>query len=209
MKKRNIFDYKLKIMIAVITGDIINSRKSEPKHWLNVLKTELNTFGKESKQWEIYRGDSFQLEIKAEEALKAALLIKAAIKQFKSIDVRLAIGIGEKDYTGASVTESNGTAFVRSGECFENLKKNTLAIKSNDAVFDAHINIMLDLALLTMDNWTPTASVLFKTALEHPNHNQQELAELLNRKQSNISAGLKRAGYDEISKMLQFYENKF
>ena len=116
-------------MTGIITGDIINSKKSDPKQWLNALKTILNSYGKSPLTWEIYRGDSFQLEVNPNLALEACILIKATIKQFENIDVRLAIGIGEKEYHSESITESNGSAFVNSGECFENLKKTTLAIK--------------------------------------------------------------------------------
>lgn len=196
-------------MTSIITGDIISSRSGDPALWLPALKSELNKYGATPQYWEIYRGDSFQLEITPKTALKTALLIKATIKQFKTIDVRLAIGVGEKTYSANAITESNGSAFVNSGECFEALKKTTLAIKTADPVFNTTINIMLDLALLTMDNWTPKASTLFKTTLEHSDYNQVEIAKLLNRKQSNISSGLKRTGYDEISKMLQFYNSKF
>ena len=57
-------------MIAIITGDIVNSRKLTSKIWIDGLKKLLNTFGKNPIEWEIYRGDEFQLEIKnPEEAL--------------------------------------------------------------------------------------------------------------------------------------------
>tara|TARA_B110000305_G_C19373082_1_gene605540 strand:- start:790 stop:930 length:141 start_codon:yes stop_codon:yes gene_type:complete len=46
-------------MIAVITGDIINSRKGEVERWIGPLKETLNRYGVEPKNWEIYRGDSF------------------------------------------------------------------------------------------------------------------------------------------------------
>ncbi|MBQ0768823.1 MAG: transcriptional regulator [Bizionia sp.] len=195
-------------MTSIITGDIISSKSGDPNLWLPALKRELNKYGTTPKHWEIYRGDSFQLEVSPKTALKTALLLKATIKQFKTIDVRLAIGVGEKTYDADSITESNGSAFVNSGACFEALKKSTLAIKTQDSTFNTTINIMLDLALLTMDNWTPKASLLFKTTLEHSNYNQVDIAKLLDRKQSNISAGLKRTGYDEISKMLDFYNSQ-
>jgi len=196
-------------MTSIITGDIINSRKSEPKTWIKVLKAALNTYGKTPQQWEIYRGDSFQLEVSPKNALKTAILIKAAIKQFKTIDVRLAIGIGEKTYTAKNITESNGDAFVKSGDCFENLKKTTLALKSENENFDTPLNIMIELALLTMDNWTPTTSTIFKMAIEHPDKKQSDLAKMLGKEQSNISEGLKRAGYDEVNKLIKFYEAQF
>lgn len=195
-------------MTSIITGDIINSKKSSPKLWLETLKTILNSYGNSPLSWEIYRGDSFQLEINPKQALKACVLIKATIKQFENIDVRLAIGIGEKTYQSNKITESNGSAFVNSGECFEALKKTTLAVKSPFNEFDNSINIMLELAQLILNNWTSTSAILIKTALENPDLNQSQLAKILKKTQGNISQGLKRAGYDEISKLLYYYETQ-
>ena len=195
-------------MTSIITGDTINSKETLPQAWLDTLKLALNNFGNNPKQWEIYRGDSFQLEVPIQDALQAAFLIKAAIKQHKNLDVRLAIGIGEKTFSTPKITESNGSAFVNSGECFETLKKTTLAIKSPYKSFDDQINIMLELAQLTTNYWTSTSANLVKTALEHPQLNQKALAEKLNKTQGNISQGLKRAGYDELSKLLDYYKNQ-
>ena len=192
-------------MTAIITGDIINSRTQDAKDWLNQLKAELNLYGQTPKQWEIYRGDSFQMEMEPKDALKAAILIKASMKQFKTIDVRIAIGIGEKTYDAPAITEANGSAFINSGECFEKLKKTNLAVKSEHPEFDTPINIMLELALLTMNTWTQTSASLVKLALTNPEANQIELAELTQSTQGNISQGLKRAGFDEILKMIHFY----
>jgi len=196
-------------MIAVITGDIINSRIVDVQQWMPELKKVFNKYGSEPKNWEIYRGDSFQLEILPSEALQVAILIKAAIKQFKSLDVRIAIGIGEKTYQSEKITESNGNAFIYSGECFEKLKKQTLSIKTIWKDFNQTMNVMFELATLTMDNWTPTSSLIIKTALESEhNINQKKIAILLNKKQSNISTGLKRGGFYEIQKMLNYYQKE-
>lgn len=192
-------------MTGIITGDIINSKKNTPENWLEALKTILNSFGKTPQTWEVYRGDSFQLEIQPEKALQACILIKATIKQFENLDVRLAIGIGEKTYQSKNITESNGSAFINSGECFENLKKTTLAVKSPFQLFDTSINIMLELAQLTINNWSSTSAILVKTTLENPGLNQNQLAEIFKKTQGNISQGLKRAGFDEISKLLDYY----
>jgi hypothetical protein len=193
-------------MIGVLTGDIINSRDSEPSEWLSILKKELNKYGETPKTWEIFRGDSFQLEVDYLEALKAAYLIKAAIKQNSSLDVRIAIGIGNKSHNANTITEANGSAFVFSGQCFEDLKRKNLAIETANRAFNNTLNIMIDLAALTTDSWTPTEAETFKTALENPKLNQKELAKLLSKTQSNISAGLKRSGYDEILKLLDYYQ---
>lgn len=195
-------------MIAIITGDIINSRKEDPKKWMEKLKAVLNSIGKEPKDWEIYRGDSFQVRIQPEESLRLALRLKSAIKQYKDLDLRMAIGIGEVDYDSEKITESNGMAFVRSGECFEALKKETLAVRSSNKHFDKTINIMLSLASLTMDSWTPSSSEIISLSLQYPDKKQTDLAKLLNKPQSNISIGLKRGGYDEIQKLLNYYKEE-
>ncbi len=195
-------------MVAVLTGDIKNSTEHQTTEWLPLLKTALNRYGTIQTDWEIYRGDSFQLETSPSKALEAAIYTKACLKQMKNSDVRIAIGLGEKNYSADRVTESNGPAFVYSGSCFENLKKRNLAIQSHNSVFDDHINLLLELALLTMDHWTPATSKTVKTALENPGFNQKQLAKTLHKSQGNISEELNKAGFDEIKKMMRFYNQQ-
>lgn len=195
-------------MVAVLTGDIKNSTEHKASEWLPLLKQALDRYGKEPSDWEIYRGDSFQLQTEPEKALEAALYIKACLKQVRQMDVRIAIGLGEKTYNAKKVTESNGEAFVYSGKCFENLKKQNLAIKTSHTGFDGHINLLLELASLTMDNWTPAISKTVKSAIENPEMNQRELASLLGKSQGNISEELKKAGFDEVQKMIDFYKTQ-
>jgi hypothetical protein len=194
-------------MIAVITGDVINSRKGEIENWIMSLKATLNQYGKEPQNWEIYRGDSFQLCLEPKKALLAAHHIKATIKLSKAHDVRLGIGLGEEEYASSKITESNGSAYVNSGECFEGLKKQTIGIKSENNKLDQSLNLMLSLSLLTTNNWSETVSSVIKTAIENPDKNQKEIANLLNKSQSSISEALKRGGFDEILKMNEFYVN--
>jgi len=195
-------------MISIITGDIINSRKSKPKVWLKALKTILGKYGKEPIHWEIFRGDSFQIEIDPKYALKLAINIKLSIKQHKDIDVRIAIGIGDKTYSANKITESNGTAFINSGECFDNLKKTTLAIKTPNKDFDYTLNTMFNLALLTIDNWTIKSVKLLQVVFDNPNKNQKEIAKLMNKSQSSISEALDRAGFNELLQVLVYYQYK-
>ena len=194
-------------MIGVITGDIINSsRVAGSGKWLSTLKAALETEGPTPKRWEITRGDSFQVEIaQPESALWKALHIKALIKRIAGLDVRMAIGIGTKTYHAAKISEANGDAFVRSGRLFDQLKKNTLAISSPWGDMDRAINICLELALLTMDRWTPNSAETMALAIEHPEKTQLELAKILQISQGRISERQQRAGYDEIMKMEVYF----
>lgn len=193
---------------SVITGDIINSRKINSEKWIHSLKNVLNTFGSEPTEWEIYRGDSFQLEITPEDALLAAILIKAYIKQNKEVDVRMAIGLGNINHKAKKITESNGTAFINSGECYDNLKRKTLVISSDNKTFDEDINVCIDLALLTMNNWTENSAEIVRLRIEKPNATQKELSEELQISQSNVSSRITRSGYDEIMNMEKKYRGK-
>ena len=149
-------------MIAVLTGDIINSTKDEHLQWLDTLKKVLSQYGKEPKNWEIFRGDSFQLEISPEIALYCAIHIKAAIKQQPDLDVRIAIGIGNKIYSAEKITQSNGEAFIFSGESFDKIHKDRMVIKTPWKDLTNEVNLYLDLALLTMNSWLPATAIVVK-----------------------------------------------
>lgn len=195
-------------MVAVITGDIVNSRGGEAGEWLPLLKEILDFYGSPGKDWEIFRGDSFQMSLDPEKALLACLHLKAGIKTQKELDVRLAIGIGEEDHNTGKITEANGTAYVRSGECFEALKKQNLAILTGDSHTDELLNLIFSLALLTMNNWSPLVSDVIRTAIENQDKNQKELSEFLKRSPSSVNEALKRGGYDEVMEMNDFYIKK-
>lgn len=201
-------EYIYSMKTAIITGDIIKSQDQGPEQWMEALKAVLSNFGTSPENWEVYRGDSFQLETTPNKALYAALIIKAHLKQHSNLAVRLAIGIGEKTFKTSKITESNGSSFVNSGTCFENLKKNTLAIKTQHEHLDQSLNVMFELASLTIDNWTSAAAQLIAYALKHPDHNQQRIAKHQKTTQSNVSQGLKRGGFEELSKLLQYYHTQ-
>lgn len=195
-------------MIAVVTGDIVNSRQAAAEDWLYVLKESLQLYGRHTQDWEIFRGDSFQLRLEPQLSLKASLQIKAAIKQKKDLDVRLAIGIGEEDYQGNSISESNGSAYVRSGVCFEDLKKQLMGISTGNKSKDEILNLFFSLALLTMNSWSPTVAGTVSSFLQHPEKSQTEMAGILGKSQSSLSEALKRGGYEEIMQLETYYRKE-
>jgi DNA-directed RNA polymerase specialized sigma subunit len=194
-------------MIAIITGDIINSEGHKASEWISVLKKQFLEWGKNPTDWEIYRGDEFQLKIAPESALRAAFQIKAAIKSTKNLDVRMAIGLGTETFKGDTVSESNGDAYQRSGRIFETLKeeKLTLAIATVNEKEDQSLNLMLRLALDFMNEWTSVSAELITIALANPKMSQQEIAEQLNIQQSAVSQRQKRARLDLVLQLLEYY----
>jgi hypothetical protein len=198
-------------MISVITGDIINSRKSSPDHWMKLLKGELNTFGKSPGCWEIYGGDTFQLRVDDPlKALTAAIRLKAVIKLEKPLDVRIAIGIGDITYKSKKITECNGPAFIHSGEKFKTLKKEKqkIAVKSSWPEFDTTINLCLKLGMIAMDKWSVNSAELVALALSFPNDSQAELGRSLKINQNAVSRRFSRAHFDELMELNELYKTR-
>ena len=199
-------------MVSVITGDIIKSTQfSNPEIWLAPLRTALSLTGIDKKYWEVFRGDSFQIEIKENEnAFHIAIYIKACLKTIKGLDVRMAIGVGEKTFEGNTITESNGNAFQFSGETLEALKKEktNLKIKTANDWLNEELNLYFKLALISMDNWTANSAETVKVALENQSALQTDMAKTFGISQDAVSKRLKRAYFNEIMALDKMYRNK-
>lgn len=203
-------------MTSVITGDIISSTKyQDPNIWLVPLKEALGKLESKFNRWEIYRGDSFQIEVKDYfNAFQYAIYLKACIKSIKNLDVRIAIGIGEKSFEGNSVTEANGEAFQFSGETLEQLKKekHNLKIKTSNFELNQELNLYFKLASIAMDNWTVNSAEAVKLYLENQDTNtkktQKEIAEVIGINQDAVSKRMKRAYLDEIMELDLMFREK-
>lgn len=152
---------------AVITGDILQSSKleAERRQWvMRSLSGALEQWNEDFEmESEIIRGDSFQCLLpKPAIALRIALLIRTYIRSLNPtdayeinprknpkashsrllthwlVDVRIAIGIGEIDYEGGTLAESDGEAFHLSGRALDELKhdRSRMVVASDDAHSD-------------------------------------------------------------------------
>lgn len=208
-------------MIAIITGDIIASRKLvNQEKWLSPLKSLFASWGNNPRDWKLERGDFFQVEItNIEDVLKKALEIKALIKKvspvdehkkISTIDVRLAMGIGEKSYTGESISESNGSAFINSGEKFDVLKKEniTMGIKTPWQALDEEMNLYLKLAGTFMDKWSVSSAELMQIILNNPNITQEEIGKRLGIKQNSVSGRWNRANVNELLEVEKIFRKR-
>ena len=129
-------------MVAVLTADLIDSSHYEEEllnEVLDTLKSEFkdisNGYGNSEVRFKIYRGDSFQGVINSpEEALKLAVLIKAAVNRIhvkktrksknysKIADLKISIGVGMQELEREEISESNGQAFQFSGRTLDAMK---------------------------------------------------------------------------------------
>ena len=197
-------------MIVILTGDIINSRKVPSKKWIDDLKTIFQSIGKSPNDWEIYRGDEFQLEIKnIEDALIIAFQIKAFFKSI-NLDVRMSLGFGDKTYKTKKITESNGSAFIRSGELFETLKKQkiNLAVNSGNPDFDEEFNLILQLSMSFMDSWLQQSAEFVLVAIKNPTLSQEEIGLKLGINQAAVSRRQKRSQFELMLQVERYFRKK-
>lgn len=197
---------------SIITGDIVKSRSlKNPELWITALKSALAYLNSDTSQWEIYRGDSFQIEITdISKSFISAVYLKACVKMIHGLDVRLGIGIGKKTYESNTISESNGEAFIFSGETLESLKKEkvNLRLKTTDAQLNDELNLYLKLASTFMDSWTVSSAEIVKLSIEQPDALQQELADIIGTKQDAISKRQKRAELDLIWELDSMFQQK-
>lgn len=197
-------------MIAVITGDIINSQHADTEVWITKLKNLLENWGNAPQVWEIYRGDEFQFKCNIDDVFWHFLAIKSLIKSQENLDVRIAIGIGQENFSSEKITESNGTAYVNSGRLLNDLKSDgdTVSIKTSNDAIDRDLNILLKWASKDFDNWTMATSEIIHEMIMNQDITQEDLAKKFAISQSSISQRLKRANYELIVETNQYFRKK-
>jgi hypothetical protein len=198
-------------MTSILTGDIIKSQQTEPTVWLPTLKKALKKIQPHKTSREIFRGDSFQIEAQdIRSSFINAVYIKTCIKTIKNLDIRLAIGIGGKSFSGDMVSESSGEAFMYSGTTLETLKKSkqNLKIKTSNQTLNEELNLYFRLALIAMDDWTTNSAEIVKLSIENPDARQEDLAQLVNISQDAVSKRLKRAHLDDILELDTIFRKK-
>ncbi len=197
-------------MIAIITGDIINSQNTDTELWLPKLKHILGTWSETPANWEVYRGDEFQLKCNVNEVFNRSLVIKSLIKTFENLDVRLAIGIGNEVFTSEKITESNGSAYVNSGRLLTDIKAEgrTLAIKTENEKINRDLNILFKWSSIDFDSWTVATAQIIHELLTNKELTQDALAKELNITQSSVSQRVKRANYDLILETDLYFRKK-
>jgi len=189
-------------LIGVITGDLINSRKTDARVWLPVLEDALSW---KIHKFDIYRGDGFQAEVSLDQLFQVLFYLKARLRSVKNIDVRMAVGIGQVTFNDRHVKTSSGQAYIYAGESFDQLKKETLGIKTPWEELNSTLELLLQLSTEIADRWTENMAESVAMAIRHPEKNQVELAQLLNRKyQSQVSTELNKAGYFKIQRVIDY-----
>ncbi len=175
------------------------------------LKRFLSGLGQEPADWEIYRGDEFQVRLPYPIALEKAIALKALVRSWPGMDVRIGLGLGEEEYRADRIAESNGPAYHYSGRVFGTLREQKLRMQvaSHCHMADRSLNLLLKFALHIMDQWSQVSAEIVALALDAPEASQKELAEGLGIRQSAVSQRMSRARLDLILELLEYYRKDY
>src|SRR5690606_663468 len=189
----------------VITGDVIQSRSHGAHEWMPLLEHAITKY---TGTFDIFRGDSFQAEVTADQVFESLFYLKSSLRQLEHMDVRIGIGVGNITFRGDDIKKSSGTAFIRSGEALDMLQKESLALRSDWSKLDERVNLILTLSTRLTDQWTPNVAQTVQAAMDHPKASQTQLSKIIGRThQSQVSTELRRGHFSKILEVINYCTN--
>ena len=197
---------------AVLTGDIVKSRDITPRAQLiETLKEALETAKKtHHAEYDVYRGDSFQMVIpSAPAAALVAIIIRSKLishspKKSNPWDTRISIGIGGITYRGEKTTESDGPAFLLSGQGMDELNKKNRRqiIKAPWEHADRSLSLVTRFVDNIISNWSQYSAETAFYSLVY-NESQSVLAKRLGKSQSTINDRIATAKLELVKAYVQ------
>ncbi len=209
-------------LYAVLTGDIVGSKKitgSQRDDLLRALKLSFQTVEDIFPDvihapFEIHRGDSFQgVLTRPDHALCAAIVIRAGLRHHfgakpgrRSVDARIAIGIGTIDFLpDGRVSEGDGDAFRRSGPLLDEMKKDRrLLFRTPWPDIDKELAVEYALLDTLMSRWSGEQAEAILTRME--GLTQEESARKIGISQPAVRQRLKTAGWWALEELLDRYD---
>jgi hypothetical protein len=211
---------------VVITGDIINSRKSQfnkekleskIEHFNDVLKSDIIS------KFSVLKGDEVQGVIKYNKNI--FFVIRRLTCCFKPYDIRFGVGIGEIDEikSGFSSWELNGEAFYLARDAINEIKNKKkkdieyrVVFKTENDELDQKINLFYSYVNEIIVKWKNDTLEILTNLEKGSNH--EEIARLLQcypenkgKKlesiRSNVTYKIKRAGWYKVKMTEEILSN--
>ncbi|SEK65321.1 hypothetical protein [Halomonas daqiaonensis] len=200
--------------IAVLTGDVIDSRKVDDRPRLYRLLDDCiaELTARHGGHGERFRGDGFQLALpKAATAMEAAVALRATLIEHSEPDqrwdARIAIAVGPAE---GGIAEADGATFVASGRALDALADTNahLALTPLDAPEDPGLALLIRFVDDLLDGWSPYSAEVVGLSLRH-DASQQALAEHLGIRQPSVHKRLRAARWALLSDTLDYLRQRF
>ncbi|WP_218353802.1 SatD family protein [Alteromonas lipotrueiana] len=199
-------------MIAVITGDLVNStqlNKHDYRTTVDALKKYLTQIATEySGIFAVYRGDGFQL-VTTQYSQIATIMLKiklwlAAGTQAPVIQCALAGACGMGSIEGEDPGENTGPVYIRSGRTLDTLRGAQLSIEIQDSQYNTALKVLCSQQSYILNRLTAGQCELLYLYLEQQCPTHQQLASALGTSRQNISERLRAAGAETVTEFIHF-----
>ena len=203
--------------IAVLTGDVIESRKvgDRPRLYRQLDDTLAALAARHGGHGERFRGDGFQLALPhAAAAMEAAVALRAALVQHSEPDqrwdARIAVAIGPAE---AGLAAADGETFIASGRTLDALAggHGHLALTLLDEAEDEGLALLVRFIDDLLDGWSPYSAEVVGLSLREDSSrqvSQQTLAERLGITQPSVHKRLRAARWALLSDSLAYLRRR-
>ena len=200
--------------IAVLTGDVIDSRKVADRQRLYALLDatlgELAT--RHGGRGERFRGDGFQLALpSATAAMEAAIALRAALIEHSEADqrwdARIAVAVGPAGHSGLDTADSE--PFVRSGHDLDGLSEGSaqLSLTLLDEADDGSLGLLTRYLDDLVASWSRYSAEVVRLSLES-NASQQAMADQLGIRQPSVHKRLRAARWPLLADTLAYLRER-
>ena len=204
-------------MIAVLTGDIVNSTKMPNQTYIKVINS-LEDFLREvnikfNATGEIYRGDEFQIQYPDPiYALKSALLIKLAlhISKFspKPIQCTLSLAYGDHEIYAKKPNTSKGSVFIKSGRGLKKTQRGELSLRFDKEADNNEVILLTQFLNHLLNRLTKTQTELLYQYIESDFAEHKKIADITGTTRQNISNRLSNIGAFLVRDYMEVINNK-
>jgi predicted DNA-binding protein YlxM (UPF0122 family) len=190
-------------MIAVLTGDLVNSTKMSQEQYtkvLNNLKGLLKqTAAKYNANGEIYRGDEFQIHYPdPAQAIKSTLLIKLALYLSsvtpKPLHCTLSLAFGHFDTFDSKPNTSSGPVYISSGRGLGKTPRGELSLHFEQQSVTDDIHLATNFLNHLINRLTKSQAELLFQYIENDFAEHKKIAQLTGTTRQNISNRLSNIG---------------
>ena len=212
---------------AVVTGDVVGSTKMSSgqrallRHVLRRASRQLQEHFKDSVPpgVDVFRGDSWQFVVsKPAKSLRAALFFRAFFMsqmKLRTVDTRLAIGIGPIDFLPpTAISSGDGEAFRRSGLALDKMPRTKrMAIDGPSSIGSlglTTVNVLIRLIDTLARGWTDRQAYAVCGALL--GWKQEKIASVWFKgtvSQQAVAQHLERAGWNAVGAALKHIEENW
>ncbi len=204
-------------MIAVLTGDLVNSTKMSDNAYAEVI-SELKRLLKNAGQkyqaiGEIYRGDEFQIQFpEPVHAIECALLIKLALhvsqSSEKPVQCTLSLAYGNHSTLADKPNTSTGPVFIDSGRGLDKTQRGDISVSLNSTSEDSELILLTQFLNHLLNRLTKSQAKLLYQYIEANYAEHKKIADLIGTTRQNISNRLGNIGAFLVRDYIKIINNK-